>query len=181
MRFAFLATLALLVGSTSQAQQPPAPGALCKQANYRQFDFWVGDWNVYSAQDASKKVGENRIEKILHDCVLQENWMGSLGGGGKSFNSYDPMRKQWTQYWVDGFGGEPLLLRGGWVKNAMILSGEQTDPKSGKKQHQRVTWTPRKDGSVRQHWEQSFDGITWTTSFDGIYIRKAVLLDAKAK
>jgi hypothetical protein len=34
---------------------------------------------------------------------------------------------------------------------------------------QRVTWTPRADGSVRQHWESSRDGASWHTDFDGIY------------
>ncbi len=147
-------------------------GALCKQASYRQFDFWVGDWVVVSNQDQNKIVGNNRIDKILLDCVLQENWTSAQGGNGKSFNSYDPIKKQWTQYWVDVHGGEPLLLRGGLQGKAMVLLGEQKNLQTGKPQQQRVTWTPRKDGSVRQHWEQSDDGKIWITAFDGIYQRK---------
>ena len=34
----------------------------------------------------------------------------------------------------------------------------------------RMTYTPKPDGSVRQHGEQSIDhGLTWATSFDFIY------------
>src|SRR5262249_27985056 len=39
---------------------------------YRQFDFWVGDWNVYNK--AGFKVGTSKIESILGKCVVLENW-----------------------------------------------------------------------------------------------------------
>jgi len=36
-----------------------------------------------------------------------------------------------------------------------------------------VTWTLNPDGSVRQHWQSSSDGgETWTTAFDGLYVKK---------
>jgi len=38
----------------------------------------------------------------------------------------------------------------------------------------RITFTPRADGTVRQFWQASRDGgTTWTTSFDGIYRRSS--------
>ena len=38
----------------------------------------------------------------------------------------------------------------------------------------RITWPPRADGSVRQHWQTSSDdGASWTTVFDGLYFRQA--------
>jgi hypothetical protein len=38
--------------------------------------------------------------------------------------------------------------------------------------HQRIAWTPRPDGSVRQWWQRSDDGgTTWHTVFDGRYVR----------
>ena len=74
------------------AQQAAEP---CKnaQANpeYRQLDFPVGGWNVYSGK---QKVGESSVRLILKDCVVFENWSGLQGGDGKSFNKYDLNRLQ---------------------------------------------------------------------------------------
>ena len=42
----------------------------------------------------------------------------------------------------------------------------------------RGTWTPNPDGSVRQHFEISADdGATWTTWFDGKYVRAGQGMD----
>jgi len=38
--------------------------------------------------------------------------------------------------------------------------------------YDRITWTPRADGTVRQLWETSADGKTWSAIFDGLYSRK---------
>ena len=47
-----LVLLALAPGAASQAQQPPPPPAGCSSPESRQFDFWVGRWDVYpSAKD----------------------------------------------------------------------------------------------------------------------------------
>ena len=34
----------------------------------------------------------------------------------------------------------------------------------------RITWSRLEGGRVRQVWEQTADGKTWTVVFDGIYI-----------
>ncbi len=63
-----------------------------------------------------------------------------------------------------------LSLEGGIVRGEMVLQGTRLNAKSGKPQKQRITWTPNKDGSVRQHWETSDDdGRAWVNAFDGIY------------
>ena len=36
----------------------------------------------------------------------------------------------------------------------------------------RITWTPLPAGQVRQLWETSSDGKSWTVAFDGLYTRK---------
>ena len=64
-----------------------------------------------------------------------------------------------------------LRLAGGLRDGAMVLEGE-LPATAGGVQHQRITWTPRADGTVTQHWETSDDaGETWTTSFLGVYRR----------
>jgi len=55
------------------------------------------------------------------------------------------------------------------------LDGESGDSKRAKiRPISRLTFTPNKDGSVRQYWEQTSDnGRTWSVAFDGAY-RRAV-------
>ena len=159
---------------SAQNTPPPAPTAApaspCAQPEFRQFDFWIGEWDV-TAQD--KPAGRSRVEPILGGCVLLENWRGASGSEGKSFNTYNVATKHWEQYWVDGTGA-PLHLSGGLVDGAMVLSGERPGA-NGAPQTDRITWTRNADGSVRQHWETSTDGgKTWTTSFDGLYRKAAI-------
>jgi hypothetical protein len=158
------------LGGEARAQAPavkaPPP---CTLAEHRQFDFWLGAWDV--ADPAGKRAGSSRIESILGGCVLLENWTGASGFAGKSFNLYNADTGHWEQFWVDQTGSR-LHLVGGLVDGAMVLRGVQDKPnsKTRLKQHERITWTPNADGSVRQLWETSNDdGATWVVSFDGLY------------
>jgi hypothetical protein len=155
--------LALLLGGSLGAQTPPPP------AEARQFDFWIGDWDVFLPE--GKKAGENRIQAMAGGWGLLENWSGRGGYEGKSLNTWMPRKKQWQQFWVGADGA--LELSGGLNdKGEMVLSGRQAGS-DVKETIQRITWTPNRDGTVRQHWESSTDGgATWTTAFDGLYRRK---------
>jgi hypothetical protein len=154
------ASLALPAGFTDAQPPPPA----CQSAEYRQFDFWVGTWDVYLPN--GQKAGENRIEPISAGCALLENWSGRGGFTGKSLNIYDRDDKRWHQTWVDSSGGL-LMIAGSLVDKRMVLSSEAGST------WQRITWTPNDDGSVRQFWESSADaGKTWTVAFDGKYVRR---------
>ena len=48
--------------------------------------------------------GTSRIERILNDCVILENWT-SLNNQGKRFNTYNTSLKRWEQFWVDNSQG----------------------------------------------------------------------------
>lgn len=166
------AALCLLALATAvQAESPltpspPAPGAACAQADYHQFDFWLGEWNV---TEHGQPAGHSRIEAILKHCAIAEHWSGAQGGDGKSYNAFDPSTGQWQQFWVSE-RGTTLLLRGGLRGKAMVLEGEHVV--GGAARRERITWTPNDDGSVRQRWDQSGDdGKTWSTVFDGLYRR----------
>lgn len=151
-------------------QAPPAaPSARpCGGAEYRQFDFWVGEWEVTAN---GKVAGTNSVTRILGDCVIHEEWTGTGASRGRSFNVYDRATEQWVQTWVDN-QGLLLSLRGGLVNGAMVLQGSRTAG-DGKALVDRITWTPRADGSVRQHWQASTDaGATWQDQFDGSYRRR---------
>ena len=162
-----LFSMPMAIAQNAPNAKPPA----CAASEYRQFDFWHGDWDV---RDASGKiVGRNRIVPVQGGCALQENWTGAGGVSGTSLNIYDNDRKRWHQTWVDSTGGL-LQLDGGIVNGAMVLRGESvsTDAPS-KTALQRITWTPQPDGRVRQLWESSTDsGKTWSVVFDGIYSKR---------
>ncbi len=150
---------------TPPQAQRPAP---CATPLFRQFDFWVGSWDVVNA--AGKFVGTNRIERI-GDCFLQENWAAASGGyTGRSLNSVGFNRK-WHQTWADT-SGLRLELAGGLVDGNMVMEGDtpSSDPRQPTPTRNRITWRPEAGGSVRQLWQTSADeGKTWTTSFDGRY------------
>ncbi len=147
---------------------PPRPQP-CIGPEHKQFDFWVGEWNVNGTQ--GRQVGTNSIRKIMDGCVIQENWEGQGSVKGTSFNLYDTTDKKWHQIWVDN-QGSLLLLEGGLKDGKMEMTGETTNPQGQKVQH-RITWEPQSGSKVRQHWVSSADGgKTWTNAFDGVYNRK---------
>ena len=163
-----LATMLALPTGLAVAQTPPAPPPACQSAEYRQFDFWVGTWDVFLPN--GQKAGENRIEPISAGCALLENWSGRGGFTGKSLNIYDRDDKRWHQTWVDSSGGL-LMIAGNLVDRRMVLSSQLAGAVGDTQQ--RITWTPNEDGSVRQFWESSADaGKTWTVQFDGKYVRR---------
>jgi hypothetical protein len=155
-----------LVPAISVAQQPPP--ARCDTPEFRQFDFWVGDWNV-TVQ--GNQAGTNDITLEEAGCVLHEHWAGSRGGTGQSFNFYDRTVSRWHQFWVDN-AGNYLHLTGTYADDKMLLTGTAPGP-GGSSQQQRLTFFKNPDGSVRQLWETSDDsGKTWQVAFDGLYRKK---------
>jgi hypothetical protein len=146
---------------------PPKP---CSTPEHRQFDFWLGRWDVFTAD--GKKAGANVIEVAHGGCVLIERWQGGDGFTGTSLNSWDARARVWRQHWVDSQGGL-LQLAGGIDGARMVLASEGPHPRRpGVTLRQRIVWMPLSDGAVRQHWEQSEDGgANWTTVFDGRYVK----------
>ena len=171
LRIALVFTMVLfaggnvLVGRVLAAE--PAPSAKCVAAAYRQFDFWVGDWDVFDV-GSSIPVAHARIDPILDGCVLREDYQGTDGHKGQSFTIYDAARRVWHQSWVTN-RGELLEIEGKIENGEIILSGE--DRAAGSLV--RGTWKPQK-GDVRETAVTSTDGgNTWKPWFDLVFRRKA--------
>lgn len=161
-----LIVCAMSMTCVSVADAQPKPS--CSDERSHQFDFWIGDWEVYSGDTLQ---GHNRIEPILDGCVLQENWVGAQGSAGSSFNFFNPQTGRWQQFWV-WRNGTTLDLQGAFADGRMVLEG-QSQTRDGKTVQNRITWYDNDDGTVRQHWEVSPDsGETWSTAFDGLYRKK---------
>lgn len=52
------------------------PKPCTTRPEYRQFDFWIGEWDV---QAGGNQAGTNSVQLILGDCVIFENWIGAAG------------------------------------------------------------------------------------------------------
>jgi hypothetical protein len=161
----------LAVATPARPQETAAPKP-CASPEHRQFDFWVGDWEV--TQPDGTLAGTNRIEIILGGCVLQESWRSANGKSvGHSFNLYAGDGK-WHQTWVDN-NGLLLELVGGLESgpsSRMVMSQARTTPDGEKALHE-ISWTKLETGQVRQHWRVTTDGgQTWNDAFVGIYTRR---------
>ncbi|MDQ6824283.1 MAG: hypothetical protein M3007_02335 [Candidatus Eremiobacteraeota bacterium] len=163
------ASLVLTFALAAVLAQAQAISKSCVGPEHRQFDFWLGSWNV--ADPSGKPQGTNDVTLIQDGCVLQEHWKGVDGSSGTSFNLYDASAKHWHQTWVDNSGGI-LLLDGGLSNGAMILTQART-LRDGSSAIDRITWTKLGAGKVRQLWDRSKDnGKHWKIVFDGIYTLK---------
>ncbi|UOR14725.1 hypothetical protein [Qipengyuania aquimaris] len=170
-----LASIALILAQTTAAEAPAVPPAppSCEGEDFKAFDFWVGEWDVYPNADGSPyKVADSSIEKVSAGCAIRETWMPLQGRSGTSLSAYDPATEGWHQLWVGGQPGR-VFFDGGAVEGKMILTGQWGKAQDGTPLLVRMTYSLRDDGSVRQHGEASKDrGLSWANYFDLIYRRK---------
>jgi len=152
-----------------RATTPAAPPASCTAAENRQFDFWVGHWDVYPKKAPQKMVAHSLIEKLYSGCAIRENWMPLVAGGdGGSLNSFRPADGLWHQVWIDSSGAWVEFI-GKLNGSAMVVEGIWPQP-GHPNQRTRMTYTPLADGAVEQAGESSDDeGKSWQPSFDFIY------------
>jgi hypothetical protein len=165
-----LMTSSLLVIVPKSTQATPAMTSnYCKAPEFKQFDFWLGDWDTFRIKDekpAGTSVARNRVTSILGGCALHEVYTRTDGYSGESFTIYDSSRHVWHQSWVSN-QGELAVVEGTREGNNIVLSGHITDAQG--MQLQRVTWKPVKDG-VRETCLGSRDhGKTWTVLFDILF------------
>lgn len=160
-------TSKLLPAILAAAATTVAAAVPCDAPEYRQFDFWLGHWEVRTPD--GRLAGRNHIERGHGGCVLHERYRTERGYAGESLNVYDATRRVWHQTWVDN-GGLLLLIEGGWRDGRMVLEG-QTTGADGRIVRHRIAWTPAADGSVRQLWESTDAQGQWTVAFDGRYTR----------
>jgi hypothetical protein len=139
----------------------PAPAAAaaensaagpCDTPQHHQFDFWVGDWQVFEAK-SNQLVGYDRVEKQSHGCIVQQNltmitdlYRGPGVGyrmSGIGVNRFDG--ENWLELWADDTWGA-IALRGTLdAHGSMVL----TTLTPSRNRDLRLVWERRPDGSVR--------------------------------
>lgn len=175
MRVIFLTAAAALAASCAHAQtataaaNPPPP---CSAKVFHDFDFWLGEWDVYDPK--GNLAGTNSIRREEYGCLLTEHWVNAGGQTGQSYNFVDLATGKWRQVWVSA--GATIDYAGGLNdKGAMVLEGTigygAGQPGNGAKF--RGAWTPNKDGAVTQYFQQYDDEKkVWNDWFTGTYKRK---------
>lgn len=153
---------------TTTPSQLPQP-TRCDGQVYRQFDFWIGQWEVFNP--AGQKVGDSVIAREEAGCLIVERWTSARGNSGQSYNFYDPARGQWRQVWISpteltDYAGDLN------AKGEMVLEGD-LQQSGGYGGRSRGTWTANPDGSVRQRFD-NYDTTRsdWVENFNGLYKRK---------
>ena len=163
-------TIAALAATPACAQTPsPTPPPRCEAAVYRQFDFWIGEWDVFNP--AGDWIGASAVTREEGGCLLIERWTSAKGNTGQSYNFYDPSRGQWRQVWLSA---TELTDYAGALnaQGEMMLEGD-LQVSGGYGGRSRGTWTSNADGSVRQRFE-NYDTAKsdWVENFNGLYRKK---------
>jgi hypothetical protein len=156
------------VALAKQVQHNATP---CDDAEFKQFDFWLGDWDVAQASDGAH-AGTSTISKEMNGCVVWENWT-TTGGPyfGKSYNTWNSNLKRWEQYWVDTSGGV-MFFHGGLKEDVMDYWTDDVPQAAGGTLLRHLQFFNLGSDKVRQFSQGSSDGgKTWHIEYDLIYTR----------
>ena len=171
MKRSFILFTLFLISNCLSAQRLP-----CSSPQFRQFDFWIGEWDVFGKN--GQKAGDSKISLILDSCIILEEWTSAnmqqgLRYAGKSFNTWNSASKEWQQTWVDNTGNTTAYTHGKFEDKKIIFN---TDPFTFSKDTiavRRLTFFDLGKDKVRQLGEITKDkGTTWATEYDLEYRRK---------
>jgi len=132
----------------TEQQQP------CSAPEARQFDFWLGEWDLAWGEDGR---GRNKITTRYNGCVIEENFDGAptMDFKGMSVSTYNPQIHKWQQTWVDSQGSYIHLV--GEFKDGRMVLVNQPTASSGKVLFRMVFYNIQQN-SLDWDWERSEDG-----------------------
>ncbi len=150
----------------------------CSDPASTEFGFWLGTWDLtwpaeQTGGDAGRLAhGQNRIERVLGGCVIEENFSTDDGAFlGRSLSLHDERSGVWRQTWVDSSGAY-LTFTGGLDDGRMILATEPLHRDDEVVVNRMVFGDITRD-SLRWAWQGSRDGgDTWTDLWTIDYRRR---------
>lgn len=164
--------IALALDAAAPAPAPPPP---CSTAEYRQLDFWVGEWDAeFDLPGGRTGHATNRITRNeFGDCVIAEHFsQPEIAYAGASFSMFDPSKKKWVQTWVDN-GGAYITLTGGPVEGrAHSFELVTTEPKGPRQVWSRMIWQDVKPDSFTWRWQARKPDGSWADSWVIRYTRR---------
>jgi ABC-type transport system substrate-binding protein len=155
---AIAAGASLSTGASAQSntapQQPP-----CSGEEYRQLDFWVGNWHAeWDNADGTIGTGENRITRGEYgDCVIYERFIAyDFPGAGRihgmSISNYLAATDNWRQTWVDDQGGY-FSLTGGPVEGEDHIFALHNERFTEAYPHLRMIWEDVTEDAFTWRWQ----------------------------
>jgi len=168
-----LAALALLLAAPAAAQAPANPAETCRSdAKFREQDFTVGSWDVYTG---ATKTDEVTMTLILNDCVIEERWTKTNGkptGNGVGLFNYSRLLGSWGYTWATD-DGAATVFRGNLTRPGEMLYVTEKPLPGGKVRLRHWTLTAMPDGTIRELAVGTEDGgKTWTTDYDLKWVRR---------
>lgn len=154
------ATAFLSAGSLAQSPAPDGPATPppppCSTEEYRQLDFWVGEWiATWNNPDGTKGTGKNLITRDEYGpCVITERFSTDDGSlKGFSISTYFRAAGEWRQTWMDDQGGYYDLFGGpDLVPGAKF--GLETYRRDSTAPFARMIWTDVKPDSFTWRWQK---------------------------
>ena len=148
------------------AAQSPAPRS-CATSEYRQFDFWIGDWDVFDTNRPTTPVAHVKVDRILDGCVVRENYQDTEGLNGQSFSIYDATRRVWHQTWMTS-RVRLLTIEGGVQADQIVLTGSDKSP-DGQDRLVRGIWKPSGRNISEVAFTSTDRGKNWKLWFDLVF------------
>jgi hypothetical protein len=160
-----------LVGPTPLLGQGPCQG------QYRDFDFWIGEWDVLNRNRGSADTrwfetgtATARIYPVVGGCGIVEHWRGHAFGDflvGFSLRSFNPQRGRWDLALLWPNTGNPRFgeLHGGFRHNrGELFSRSLTE--TGDTTLTRFTFSDITPNTLRWQQGTSVDnGRSWSSSW----------------
>lgn len=147
--------------NSANAQDQAVKEMPCSAPEYRELDFWLGDWELsWGLPDGKLGHGRNLIVNTEYGkCVVTENF-STPGFTGMSVSTYDPTLKKWRQTWVDDQGGYYALV-GGVVEGKEHAFELVAVRESDKSAHLRMIWQDVKNNSLKWRWQKQGKDKQW--------------------
>ena len=148
--------ISMQANATHTQNTTPATPPPCSAEEYRQLDFWVGDWTLSYDQGPGKPKGtaHNVITKgDFGTCVITEHFT-MKGLNGTSVSTFHKPVGQWRQTWVDDQGGYFDLVGGPAPKDADYDFGlELVHPEGLKAPYLRMIWQIKDKDHLVWRWQ----------------------------
>ena len=146
----------------------------CQDPEFRQLDFWVGEWDLeWDLPSGDKGHGTNIITNSpFGDCVITENFDGAPTQNfkGMSVSTFHKPAGVWRQTWVDDQGGYFALSGGVGADGIFSLDMTRLSEKSP---YRRMVWRDVTPDSLTWYWQgHSAEDTEWGDLWVIRYTRK---------
>ena len=184
---AMLLALLAMPSATVRAQTALPASSACPDARSRQFDFWIGEWDVTNRHRRPESddpvwydtgLATDRVEPVVGGCAIVEHWDGTLTFDrvvGFSVRAFDPRREVWDLVLLWPSPNRPVFatFAGEFRHGRGEFNAESVDAHD-RPQTTRLTFADVGPDALRWDLALSSDsGITWRTSWIMEFARRS--------